>query len=243
MSSLLSGLTKLQSVESRLRAAKAKLARCRRSVVLQENRIRSEQNALEAKKEEVQLTKLQSDRLELELRSRDAEIAKLRAALNGAKTNKEYASLLTLLNTNKADNSKLETQILELMKDIEIDQAECDKILATIDQQKAQLDKVRHEAEVASVKLEEEVIAMQAEWDDAARDIPAEFLETFNRVADTYDGEAVVEVDTQHSSKTSSYSCGGCFMSVTAECVNQLMTKDEIVRCSNCTRILVLSKS
>ena len=243
MSSLLSGLTKLQSVENRLRAAKAKLARCRRSVVLQENRIRTEQNALEAKKEEVQLTKLQSDRLELDLRSRDAEIAKLRAALNGAKTNKEYASLLTILNTNKADNSKLETQILDLMKDIETDQAECDKILAAIDQQKAQLDKVRHDAEVASVKLEEEVTAMQTEWDDAARGIPAEFLETFNRVADTYDGEAVVEVDTQQSSKTSSYSCGGCFMSVTAECVNQLMTRDEIVRCSNCTRILVLSKS
>jgi len=242
MSSLLGGLTKLQSVENRLRAAKAKLARCRRSVVLQENRIRTEQNALETKKEEVQLTKLQSDRLELELRGRDAEIAKLRAALNGAKTNKEYASLLTILNTNKADNSKLETQILELMKDIEADQAECDEILATIDRQKADLDKVRHEAEAASVKLEEEVSAMQTEWDDAARDIPAEFLETFNRVAETYDGEAVVEVDT-HSGKTLSYSCGGCFMSVTAECVNQLMTRDEIVRCSNCTRILVLSKS
>ena len=123
MSSLLGGLTKLQSVENRLRAAKAKLARCRRSVVLQENRIRTEQNALETKKEEVQLTKLQSDRLELELRGRDAEIAKLRAALNGAKTNKEYASLLTILNTNKADNSKLETQILELMKDIETDRS------------------------------------------------------------------------------------------------------------------------
>ena len=56
MGSLLSGLTKLQSVENRLRAAKAKLTRCRRSVILQENKIRSEQNALEAKKEEVQLT-------------------------------------------------------------------------------------------------------------------------------------------------------------------------------------------
>jgi uncharacterized protein len=242
MGSLLSTLSQLQSVENRLRTAKVKLARCRRSVVLQENRIRSEQNTLEAKKEEIQLTTLQSDRLELELKSRDAEIAKLRAALNSAKTNKEYASLLTILNTNKADNSKLETEILNLMKDIEADQAECDKILETIEAQKQQLEVIRHDAETASVKLEEEVNKVQAEWDEAAKDIPPAALETFKRVAETYDGEAVVEVESQ-SGKSAVHSCGGCFMSVTAESVNQLMTRDEIVRCSNCTRILTLPKT
>jgi len=66
MGPVLNGLTKLQSVENRLRAAKAKLARCRRSVILQENQVRTLQNALEAKKEEIQLTKVQSDRLELD---------------------------------------------------------------------------------------------------------------------------------------------------------------------------------
>ena len=75
MSSLLSGLAQLQSVENRLRAAKSKLARCRRSVVLQENRIRSEQNTLEAKKEELQLTRVQCDRLELDLKGRDQQKA------------------------------------------------------------------------------------------------------------------------------------------------------------------------
>ena len=124
MGPILNGLTKLQSVENRLRAAKAKLARCRRSVIIQENQVRSLQNALDAKKEEVQLTKVQSDRLELELKTRDEEISKLRAMLNTAKTNKEYATVLTQLNTTKADNSKIENQILELLKDIEADEAE-----------------------------------------------------------------------------------------------------------------------
>ena len=52
MGPVLNGLIKLQSVENRLRAAKAKLTRCRRNVIIQENQIRSLQNALEAKKEE-----------------------------------------------------------------------------------------------------------------------------------------------------------------------------------------------
>jgi predicted nucleic acid-binding Zn-ribbon protein len=113
MGPVLDGLVKLQSVENRLRAEKAKLSRCRRNVVIQENLIRSLQNALEAKKEEVQLTKVQFDRLELELKSRDVSIAKLRASLNSTKTNKEYAAVLTQLNTTKADNSKIEAQSLE----------------------------------------------------------------------------------------------------------------------------------
>jgi len=37
--------------------------------------------------------------------------------------------------------------------------------------------------------------------------------------------------------------CGGCFMGITAECVNLLMTKDDIIRCPNCTRILFLGSS
>ena len=114
MGPVLEGLIKLQSVENRLRAARAKLNRCRRSVIIQENQVRSLQNALEAKTEEIQLTKVQSDRLELELKSRDESIAKLRASLNAAKTNKEYAAVLTQLNTTKADNAKIENQALEV---------------------------------------------------------------------------------------------------------------------------------
>ena len=214
-----------------MRAAKAKLTRCRRNVVIQENQVRSLANSLEAKKEEIQLTKVQSDRLELELRTRDEQIAKLRASLNVAKTNKEYAAVLTQLNTTKADNSKIETQILELLKDIETDEAECEKIQSQIDEQKQILKQTRKDTELTAAKYEAQI-----------EEIPPESLNIFKRVAETYDGEALAVVETQEG-KTAAYSCGGCFMGVTAESVNLLMTKDDIIRCPNCTRILVLGGS
>jgi predicted nucleic acid-binding Zn-ribbon protein len=195
MGPVLKGLIKLQSVENLLRAEKAKLTRCRRNVIIQENKIRSLQNALEAKKEEVQLSRVQLDRLELELKSRDETIARLRASLNSAKTNKEYAAVLTQLNTTKADNSKIETQSLELLKVIETDESECQEIQKEIDEQKKVLEETRKESE---------------------------------KLAKQYEG------------KKGPYSCGGCFMGITAESVNLLMTKDDIIRCPNCTRILVL---
>lgn len=242
MGPVLDGLVKLQSVENRLRAAKAKLARCRRSVIIQENQVRSLQSALEAKKEETQLTKVQCDRMELELKTRDAEVNKLRASLNNAKTNKEYAAVLTMLNTTKADNSKIETQILELMKAIETDEEECSAIRAQIEEQKKTLEETRKKAASSAAGHEGEIATIQAEWDEVAKDMPPATLETFNRVADTYDGEAVVRVD-QQEGKSGAYSCGGCFMGITAESVNLLMTRDELIRCPNCTRILVLGDS
>lgn len=242
MGPVLHGLIKLQSVEHRLRAAKAKLARCRRTVILQENQVRSLQSALETKKEEIQLTKVQCDRMELEFKSRDEDITKLRAALNTAKTNKEYAALLTQLNTSKADNSKIETQVLELMRDVEADEAESEDIRQQIDEQKQKLEQTRAESDAAATKHEAEIEQIQAEWNQAAKTIPAKSLEIFRRVAETYDGQAVVGVE-QQEGKTPTYSCGGCFMNIAAECVNLLMTKDDIIRCPNCTRILVLGES
>jgi hypothetical protein len=239
MGPVLNGLIKLQSVENRLRAIKAKLARCRRNVIIQENLIRNLQNTSEAKKEEVLLTRVQMDRLELEMKSRDESIAKLRASLNAAKTNKEYAAVLTQLNTTKADNSKIETQVLELMKNIEIDETEAATIRQEIEQQKQKLEQIRKDSEAQAIKFEEEIAQIQTEWDEQSKQIPRTQLEIFKRVADTYDGEALAYIDIEQQN---AYSCGGCFMGLTAETVNLLMTKDDIIRCPNCTRILVLSE-
>jgi predicted nucleic acid-binding Zn-ribbon protein len=235
----LRGLIKLQRVENRLRAVQSKLARCRRSVLFQENQLRTLQSNLEAKHEEIKLTRIQADRLELELKSRDEHLGKLRSALNTARTNKEYSAILTELNTSKADDSKLETQVLELMKNIETDQAACLDIQKQIEDQKAKMDHIRTEAESKAGELQKEVDAIQKEWDLFAGKVPPETLAIFKRVAETYDGEAIAQVE-KMGENSSTYSCGGCFMGLPAEVVNILSNKDDIFRCSNCTRILVL---
>jgi predicted nucleic acid-binding Zn-ribbon protein len=239
MGPVLHGLIKLQRVENRLRAVKSKLSRCRRSVLFQENQLRALQNELEAKQEEIKLTRVQIDRLELELKEHDARIVKLRAALNTAKTNKEYSALLTELNMSKADDSKIESQVLDLMKNVETDEASCREIQVQIDEQKGKLAELRKDTETKAAEFEEQIKEIQVEWDAAARKIPSETLEVFDRVAETYDGEALAVAGKQNE-QVEVFSCGGCFMGLPAETVNRLMTKDEIIRCSNCTRILIL---
>ena len=239
MGTVLSALVKLQSVENNLRAAKAKLTRCRRTVILKENQLRTLQNSLEAKKEEIQLTRIQADRFELELKSTDDTLAKYRAALNAAKSNKEYAVILTELNVTKADSSKVESQALELMKNIEADQQQCDQIQQQIEQEKTQLNEIRKQTEESAKKYEAEIAQIEQQWRQAAAEVPSEALEVFKRVADTYDGEAIAEIEI-HDNRSGVYTCGGCFMSLTTETANTLLSRDEIIRCPNCTRILYL---
>jgi len=210
--------------------------------VVQGEEIKKQERALEAKRQEIRLTKLQSDRLELDLKTRDQEIAKFRAALNTAKTNKEYATLLTQLNTTKADNSKIETQVLELMKGIEAEEVECEGIQNRIEEQRRKLAEIQKQSEAAAVDLQAEVDRIQAEWNSVSQTIPQEILGVYKRVAETYDGQAVVEIE-EPESKAARYSCGGCYMGITAESVNLLLTRDEIIRCPNCTRILVLGRT
>ena len=126
-----------------------------------------------------------------------------------------------------------------MLKDIEADETECGDIQKQIDEQKETLEQTRKESEILANKYQIEIDNIQEEWDKAAKIIPSNSLEIFKRVAETYDGQAVVLID-QQSNKKGPYSCGGCFMGITAESVNMLMTKDDIIRCPNCTRILVL---
>jgi len=239
MGPVLQALIKLQSVENRLRAAKGKLVRCRRRILFQENQVRTLQSEREAKQEEIKLTRMQADRLELELKDRDTKVGRLRAALNMAKSNKEYSAILTELNTAKADNSKVESQILELMKNIETDEAECQQLQERIEQEKRRLEEIRREAEAQAREYEQQIADIQAEWDRAAEEVPPKALAVFKRIADTYDGEALATVE-QVDERVEAFSCGGCYMGLTAETVNQLMTKDEIQRCGSCGRVLVL---
>ena len=239
MGPVLAELIALQSIENRLRAVKSQLSRCRRRVTFQENQIRTLASGLETKKEQIQLTRMQCDRLELELKTKDEEVAKYRSVLNTAKTNKEYAAILMGLNTTKADNSKIETQVLDLMKNIEADEAEWAEIEKEIETQKQKLEEIRKETAVSAVAFENEIAEIEQKWNKIARSLPAESLEVFKRVAETYDGEALAFAEKQDE-RREAYSCGGCFMGIPIETVNMLMTKDEIIRCPSCTRILVL---
>ncbi len=239
MGPILSSLVTLQAVEGELRKTQKKLKHIQQVVLKQQHQISQLQNAHNAKKEEIKLTRIQHDKLELELRSREDEITKSRVALNQARTNKDYSAILTKINTQKADKSKLEDQILNLMGQIDTYQAALREIETDIETDQQKLDDLELQSQEKQ-QVEQKILdALLKQRQDASGHVPGEQRALFDRLAERYDGEVLAKIE-PNEKRRSEHTCGGCFMSIPLEIINSLMSRDDVQVCANCGRILVL---
>ncbi len=242
MGPLLHSLVNLQTIEVQLRAVEQRLRKNQQSVRKQEHRIEQLQASLLAKREEIKMTRLQSSKLELDLKSRDEEIGKLRVALNAAKTNKDYSAILTRINVDKADNAKLEDQILRLMTHVDGDQNTCREMESQIQTETQKLEEIRKQVDQRNQEIEAELNHLRSDYQKACGAVPAKELTIFKRLAERFDGEVLAEVN-QPDTRRPDRQCGGCFMTIPLEVANALMSRDELIMCPSCGRILVLDKN
>ncbi len=239
MGPLLASLLRLQSIEH-------DLAHVRR-------RLRSKENATRAVQQKIQELSAQRDRLgqeakdrqalagryDLDLKSVEAGIAKLRVALNSARTNKEYAAILTQINTQKADNAKLEEEALKAMQSVDALKTQADAVTGQIEAEQKRLDELQAASAAEVDKLNAILADLQGRRDEAAKDINADVLKQFDRIASAHEGEAMANLEVVDP-KRGEYICGGCYIGLRAEHYNALLSRDEIRTCESCGRILYL---
>ena len=108
MGATVDALLRLQGIERQLAEVRQGVERRVRAVRRQESSISEVDRDLDAKRAALKIDQIEADRLDVDMKVHDASIAKLRQSLNQVKTNKEYSAILTQLNTEKADNGKLE---------------------------------------------------------------------------------------------------------------------------------------
>ncbi len=239
MGDTLDELHRLQTVELKLAVARrtrqAKQHRvdvCRRRVTQTEQQLKEDQRT--GRERQVRL-----DALALEVAAREESINKHRQALAKARTNKEYAAILTAMNTEKADNTKIENTMLEVMEEIQSFKDRTAKIEA---EKAGQLEDVGA-AEAALQTFDDETKQKNEELlsvrDECAAGIAPTTLATFHRAAQRHDAEAMASIQRVHP-KRDGYVCSGCNMTVSLEVVNILQTHGEIQLCGACQRILFL---
>lgn len=237
MGQLIESLHRLQAIELKLATLrrqeeekKRRVAFCRRQVEKVDERIAESRNLARTKQ-------MQVDSLNLEVSTHEETLRKRREALAKAKTNKEYATILSAMNMEKADTSKIETSVIELLDEIQRINTQVEEL----NTERARLhERVTHaEGELAAFLNEhhEDLSQFQAERDLCAKDIPAATLSLFTRVAERHEGEAVVPV-TRPNARREEYVCSGCNMKVTLEVVNSLRSRDDLQFCATCGRIL-----
>jgi predicted nucleic acid-binding Zn-ribbon protein len=210
------------------------------AVDIQQRRINESQEKWQALHDKAGARRRDADRHELDLRESEEHVAKLRSALNSAKTNKEYAAILTQINTLKADNAKLEEAALKIIQEVDTVRLEADKVQQEIDAEAKRLEEIQQTNAAEIERLNGMMAELRAKRNAAAEGIADDTLKLFQRVADRYEGEAMAAIQIEGKKPPYDYICGGCFMTLNAEHANALRTRDEIRTCNNCGRVLYM---
>lgn len=239
MGATLDALQRLQAIETQLRSTREQIESKRRSLESHGRKTATLQRQLADLHDQIRRAQADADKIDLDRKTREEHIAKLREALNRSKTNKEYAAVLTQLNTDKADALKYEDQVLAALTKVdELKKQEADLKgqLERGQTRGAELTKAVREIES---KLHSQITALETQRDDATGGIPNEALKLFERACEHHEGEAMAQIEQPHP-KRAEYICSGCYMSVPLESVNALQSRDVVMPCHNCQRILYI---
>ena len=238
----LDALHRLQDVERELVRLRSEKSDKERAITAASRLLKQLDEQIATKKAETQQHQLKAQRLESEIRQHEEHVAKLRQQLNTTRTTREYAAILTEINTEKADSSKIEEQALQALQGVDQSKAE----LEQFDEQRASLlqriDRGRQNLEKFASQNKDQWQDLEKRKEELAQDIPGTILTKFERVAEYHEGDAMAEIQKPHP-KRDEFVCGGCHMTITNESVNALMTRDDLQMCNNCGRILYLQPS
>ena len=242
MSSTLVELRKLQEVELQLAAIRRNREAKSRRVEVQQNRVRQMDARIEENRKNAKSIQMKIDELSLEVASREESVDKHRQALNKAKTNKEYAAILTAMNTEKADTSKVEATVLQMMDELNKVKGQGTELEA--EKQKIQADVATAQQALAAFdsQSQAELSRLQNLRASISAAIDPQAMVTFDRTAQRHEGEAMAAV-VKLRARGDEWACGGCNLKITLEMVNALATRDEVRLCGACGRILYIEQS
>ena len=232
-------LVNLYKADMSLRDAQGRLDGASKSVRVQERKIADlveKQKLAQSKLREAQSA---AGQLELDIKSRTAKIERLRTQQQTAKTNKEYQTFLSEINTEKTDRDKVEEAAFKALQAAETIQKELAELHAQIDTERQKHEQNKLQLAGRLGELKGEVDKLKPERDEAAALVPAKALEMFERMVDRLDGEAMAALG-KPDRRREEYVCHACNMDLVADVYNKLRTRDEVVICPNCRRILYI---
>lgn len=239
MGAKLQALLELQEIELQIVDIRRQLERKERLVTAQDTKLKQFQTSTDTERAEIRKIQVQFDELDVDVKARSGHIAKLREQLNSVKTNKEYHAILQQMNTEGADVKRIETQAFEVMQKLD----ERKRGLTTRgDGQQAELQRLealKSELEQMRQSFSARLTALQQKRDALAAQLDREWVSAFSRLSERYEGEATAEL-LRPNPRRDDYVCGGCNMAMRVDLANALRTRDDIINCKSCGRILFI---
>lgn len=194
--------------------------------------LEKKRNNLKKFEEKFRNLQLEKKDKELEFASKEEGMHKAQGQLYQLKTNKEYQSKLSEINSKKADVSVLEETVLKLIENLEKAEAELKELKDSL----AGEEKKIMEEDAAIIeqlsRIKGEIDVLEGKKSILARDIDKSIFKVYEKLIVSRLGLAIAPLQNE--------SCGACYMKASHQKINEIKMYKDLVFCGSCLRILYI---
>lgn len=175
----------------------------------------------------------QRRQLEAAIAEEQTNLQKAQRKLLEVKTNKEYAAMLSEIETFKQKISGHEDAVLHIMELSELRKQELQVLERRVNVAEQALTEGRQRNDRELSTLQEILVERQQIREETASQVERPALALYRRLINGRKGIAVVGIKNG--------TCQGCFLTLPPQLVQEVRRQDRILTCSHCQRILFWS--
>jgi predicted nucleic acid-binding Zn-ribbon protein len=237
MNPALKHLSELQAVDLSLNQLRARLAEFPRRFAEVDARLAAARGDVTSAKESLLGSQKARKKFELDVEQWKESARKYRDQSFQVKTNEAFKALQHEISNAEAEMARAEDRLLERMMAGEEFERRVPAAARALVEAEAATAAERRAIETEKAAAEKELTAAQAAYDEAARGVPEDLLEDYQKIAVRRHGIGLAEV--RHES------CGQCGVRILPHVVQDLgrAGSEDIFHCETCTRILWLADS
>ncbi|HDZ77370.1 MAG TPA: hypothetical protein ENH41_04735 [Candidatus Omnitrophica bacterium] len=223
-------LKELQTIDTQIYNFKGRLDEIPLVIVARNKEFQEQKTGLNELEEKQKRLLLARKDKEIELGGKEENMKKLQGQLYQLKTNKEYTAMMKEMDGLKADNSRIEDAILDIMLQLDVLKNDVNKEKTALDEKEKVLNAEKIKLSDEQKGIDQKMAVLNGKHKQIAENIDRKILKIYERILKGKDGLALVKVIDG--------SCQGCFMNVRPQTVNEIRMYERIITCEMCSRIL-----
>ena len=223
-------LIHLQEIDSAIERTKRRIVEIPAAQQALESRSAAHAAAVQAVKDRIAGTSTNRREIEKEVAAVQGRLSKYKDQLMAVKTNKEYQAMQTEIATAEGLVRSYEDRLLDLMLVSENESADLRAAEAEMKSEQAAMAGEQKALEAEKVTRQSELEQLTSERAVVVKQISADVLAVFSRVAHGRKGVAVAEAKDGL--------CTVCHVRLRPQVFNEVRRNESIIQCDSCTRIL-----
>lgn len=221
--------SRLHQLLLELKKVQDQLARGPKQIKARKNRTATAEAELAAREAELKDLRAETDRKNLDLKSKESHLLELKRKLNGAASNREYEIISGQIDADLAAKAVLEDEVLEYLDRVDALQQDIEQCKLKIQESDQDAREYAAQFEAKADDLQKQEQKLQSQVQDAEKIVPTTIREQYRRLVEAYGPEAMAE--------SSGGVCTNCFVQLTMESKVKL-NSGKTMFCGSCGRLL-----